>query len=82
MATYRLFDGSTTVTGTPEQITQALWDNCRAHSPINSRAEFMAWQKETEQQYSGKTLDVTNFETFVDSLVEVGFLLPIDKQNN
>ena len=80
--TYRLFDGSTTVTGTPEQITQALWDNCRAHTPINNLLEFMAWQKETEQQYSGKNIAVTNFETFVDSLVEVGFLLPIDKQNN
>ena len=79
MATYRLFDDSITVTGTPEQITQALWDNCRAHSPINNLVEFMAWQKQTEFEYSGKTLDVTNFETFVDSLIEVGFLLPIDK---
>ena len=79
MATYRLFDDSITVTGTPEQITQALWDNCRAHSPINNLVEFMAWQKETELEYSGKTLDVTTLENFVDSLVEVGFLLPIDK---
>ena len=79
MATYRLFDDSTTVTGSPEQITQALWDNCRAHEPINNLGEFMAWQKQTEQQYSGKTLDITTFENFVDSLVEVGFLLPIDK---
>lgn len=77
MATYRLFDDSITVTGTPEQITQTLWDNCRAHSPINTLVEFMAWQNETEQQYSGKTLDVTNFETFISSLVEVGFLVPL-----
>lgn len=80
MATYRLFDDSITVTGTPEQITQSLWDNCRAHSPINNLVEFMAWQKETEQQYSGKTLDVTNFETFISSLVEVGFLVPLDTE--
>lgn len=79
MATYRLFDDSITVTGTPEQITEALYMNCRAHEPINNLVEFMAWQKETVRQYSGKTLDVTNFETFVDSLIEVGFLLPIDK---
>ena len=77
MATYRLFDDSMTVTGSPEQITQSLWDDCRAHEPINSLVEFMAWQKETERQYSGKTLDITNFETFVNSLVEVGFLIPI-----
>lgn len=77
MATYRLFDDSMTVTGSPEQITQALWDDCRAHEPINNLVEFMAWQKETERQYSGKTLDITNFETFVNSLVEVGFLIPI-----
>lgn len=80
MATYRLFDDSITVTGTPEQVTQALWDNCRAHTPINNLVEFMAWQKETEHQYSGKTLDVTNFETFVSSLVEVGFLVPLDTE--
>ena len=78
MATYKLFDDSITVAGTPEQITQALWDNCRAHTPIDSPYEFMAWQKETEQQYSGKTLDITSFETFVNSLVEVGFLVPLD----
>jgi hypothetical protein len=78
MATYRLFDDSITVKGTPEQITQALWDNCRAHEPINTLEEFMAWQKETEQQYSGKTLDITNFETFVNSLVDVEFLIPLD----
>lgn len=80
MATYKLFDDSITVTGTPEEITQALWDNCRAHTPINSLQEFMEWQKETERQYSGKTLDITNFETFVNSLVEVEFLVPLDAQ--
>lgn len=77
MATYKLFDDSITVSGTPEQITEALYMNCRAHEPINNLQEFMAWQKETEQQYSGKNLDITNFETFVNSLVDVGFLVPI-----
>jgi|AGSF01.1.fsa_nt_gi hypothetical protein len=80
MTTYKLFDDSITVTGTPQQITQALWDNCRAHTPINSLEEFMAWQKETERQYSGKTLDITNFETFVNSLVDVGFLVLSDTE--
>jgi hypothetical protein len=79
MATYRLFDDSMTVSGTSEQITEALYMNCRAHEPINNLVEFMAWQKETVRQYSGKTLDITSFETFVDSLIAVGFLLPIDK---
>ena len=79
MATYRLFDDSMTVTGSPEQITEALYMDCRAHEPINNLVEFMAWQKQTEFEYSGKTLDITSFETFVNSLVEVGFLLPIDK---
>lgn len=80
MTTYKLFDDSITVAGTPEQVTQALWDNCRAHTPINSLVEFMAWQKETERQYSGKTLDITNFETFVSSLVDAGFLVPLDTE--
>jgi hypothetical protein len=79
MATYRLFDDSMTVTGTPEQITEALYMDCRAHEPINNLVEFMAWQKQTECEYSSKTIDINSFETFVDSLVDVGFLLPIDK---
>ncbi|MGL4378603.1 MAG: hypothetical protein ACRCT1_19345 [Microcoleaceae cyanobacterium] len=82
MATYRLFDDSMTVTGNPEQITESLYMNCRAHEPIHNSVEFMAWQKETVRLYSGKNLDITSFETFVNSLVEVGFLLPINRQTS
>lgn len=80
MATYKLFDDSITVTGTPEEITQALWDNCRSHTPLNTVHEYMVWQKKIEQDWSGKTLDITSFETFVNSLVEVEFLVPLDAQ--
>jgi hypothetical protein len=81
MATYRLFDDSITVTGSPEQITHVLWRNCASscHSPLPDVKTYMEWQKRVEMNWSGKTLDITSFETFVNSLVAVGFLLPIDK---
>ena len=81
MATYRLFDDSITVSGEPEQITHALWRNCvrGCHSPLPDVKTYMEWQKRVEMNWSGKTLDITSFETFVDSLIAVGFLLPIDK---
>ena len=76
--TYLLFDGTGAMTGTPEEITQELWNTCKAHEPINNIQEFMEWQKETEHLYSGKTLDTSSYEAFIASLVAVGFLIPAE----
>jgi hypothetical protein len=78
MRTYLIFDSSMTLQGSPGEITKALWDNCKAHEGIGDIHAFMAWQKETERRYSGRNLDISSFETFIASLVEVGFLIPIN----
>lgn len=77
MKTYLLFDGTMAVTGTPEEITNALWRTCKTHRPLLTVRDYMVFQKETEMNWSGKTLDITSFETFVNSLVEVKFLIPL-----
>jgi hypothetical protein len=76
---YRLFDDSITVTGSPEQITAALWRNCvrGCHSPLPDVKAYMEWQKRVEVNWSGKTLDTSSYDAFVASLVTVGFLVPI-----
>jgi hypothetical protein len=79
MATYRLFDDSITVTGSPKHITAALWRNCASscHSPLPDVKAYMEWQKRVEVNWSGKTLDTSSYDAFVASLVTVGFLVPI-----
>jgi hypothetical protein len=76
---YRLFDDSITVTGSPKQITAALWRNCASscHSPLPDVKAYIEWQKRVEVNWSGKTLDTSSYEAFVASLVTVGFLVPI-----
>ena len=73
--TYLLFDGSGAMTGTPEEITRTLWQTCHSHTPLNTVQEYMEWQKKTELEWSGETLDTSSYETFIDSLVKVGFLI-------
>lgn len=76
-ATYGLLDGSLLLTGTPEEITNALWHNCKCHEPLESIQDYMAWQRENERKWNRKVLDINTYESFIDSLVEVGILIPM-----
>lgn len=78
MKTYLLFDSTMTVQGTPEQITEALWRNCKTHKPLLTVQEYMQFQRDTEKKWSGKKLDTSSFEAFVESLVKAEFLIPLE----
>jgi hypothetical protein len=63
---------------TAEEIVCKLWRRCRCHQVLNTPQDYMEWQKQIICKGSnGKLiLDISDFDSFVDSLVDVGFLLP------
>lgn len=78
MKTYLLFDSTMTVQGTPEEIVNVLWCTCKTHKPLLTVQDYMQFQKETERKWSGKTIDCSSFDKFLDSLVKAKFLIPLE----
>ncbi|MEB3277916.1 MAG: hypothetical protein VKK42_03205 [Lyngbya sp.] len=77
-STYLLFDGTMTVTGTPEDITYALWKTSKGHKNLENIQEYMKWQDRTCQEISGYSVDTSSYEQFISSLASNGFLTPVE----
>ncbi|MEL7039070.1 MAG: hypothetical protein AAFO04_26195 [Cyanobacteria bacterium J06592_8] len=76
--TYLLFDGAMTFTGTPEDITYALWKTSEGHENLENIQDYMEWQDRICQEISGYSVDTSSYELFVSSLASNGFLTPVD----
>lgn len=78
--TYLLFDGSGFLRGTNEQVVNTLYRRFRVYGCSKPRTveEYMKAQSELEKRWSGQTLDISSLDSFINSLVEVGFLIKLD----
>lgn len=76
MKIYIMFDCSVILKGDAEQITTALWKRCkRKHKSVQ---EYMSFKKKIEKSYSGSVIYTDSPDSFVQSLVECGFLIPLN----
>lgn len=73
---YIMYDCSVILRGDSEQIATALWKQCRRK--FKTIKQFMAFRKKIEKSYSGNTLNTDSPESFIASLVECGFLIPLN----
>ena len=76
MKIYILYDCSIILRGDAEQVATALWKRCKKkHKSIS---EYMAFRKKIEKNYSGHILNTDSPDSFIQSLVECGFLITLN----
>ena len=75
--TFLLFDGYGFLVGTNDEIVATLYKRFRVHgcSKPKTLVEYMKAQAKLEKRWSGQTLDTSSVDSFVQSLVKVGFLI-------
>lgn len=73
---YIMFDCSVILRGNAEQVATALWKRCkRKHKSVQ---EYMTFRAKIEKSYSGHTLNTDSPESSIASLVECGFIIPLN----
>lgn len=76
MKIYIMFDCSIILRGDSEQVATALWKRCKKkHKSIS---EYMAFRAKIEKSYSGGVIYTDSPDSFISSLVECGFLIPLN----
>lgn len=71
-----MFDCSVILRGDAEQVATALWKRCKRK--FKTLEQFMSFRKKIEKNYSGYTLNIDSPDRFIQSLVECGFLIPLN----